>query len=552
MKLKQIIVPAVASLLVLAACGGTTSSSEGVSSEASSSLVDSEEAEAAELALRQLPYGTQSNPGMQDRTFDVLTSVSAKGYTFKLNTKVEEVTPYEGSSVTLTTVTPKNRVVGVNKYTDGETQKEFTGAFAFNGKYSTVSFTTATNIDKDGYYGLMFFETEPEALNSDKTNIDYGVVPVTGKTYKFGAYHGGTGEYLYSLGDVDGNYGASTKSWAEATEFQVEAMDDGGYAIKIVSKGHKNEGKYISLVRSSDNKYTNVIYDATEPFSFSITQDPSKTTAVVKAGGKNPDAPNAYALWKITAEAIGSAGTVLATSSWNIRIDPATVYTIAQIFSEGVKSGDVFYTYGYVVGSYANDSRYVWIRDGNNGMTIYGTSLKNYKLEAGDLVRINGEYSPYSGLPEIKPNSVEIIDADYDAYAAAVVNSKDPIDLNGMKVSDLTSANISVPVTVDAKISSVDFGWNTKAEDLAKYPDGERKYTIDLTFGDGQTIEVHGEEDKDGKALLDAVFTTDKSSGKNVAVSDLTVGTEVTVSGILGYYKGYQIINAAFTPKASA
>ena len=551
MKLKHIIVPA-AALLVLAACGPTTSSSDATSSEppASSSEADPEKA-AAELALRRLPYDIQSNPGMQGRTFDIVTTSTVDGYTFDIETTVEETQAYPGSSVELETVPPFNALIGSLDYEteDGGTAT-YTGYMGVYGTFSTVSLSGTDYIGSAGNYGLFFFESEPDAINEDKTNVDYGVVPEEGKTYKLGVYHGHdkVNSYLYVTGEYSGSnsqYLATSTTFAEGLDWEVSFDEEGKVAIKAVTEGYANEGKYLGLRRNGN--FTNMFFDNADPFYWTIQQNPESVTAVVTAGATSEEATVSYALWSLTANVIGSSGEVLATKSWNIRIDPLVLMNIADIFTNGTASGDVIVTYGYVVGQYANDERYLWIRDGNYGMTVYGTSVKNYDFEVGDLIRVSGEYSPYNGLPEIMPNNIEVVTPDEDAFAAAVVKSDDPIDLNA--TPSLTSANISVPVTVDATISALDLYWDDPNDD---YPEGERQYTIDITYNDGETIEIHGEEDKDGKDLLDAIFTTDASSGENVAVTDLEVGMEVTVEGIIGCYNGYQIINATITPKASA
>ncbi len=541
MKLKHIIVPA-AALLVLAACGPTTTSDSSSSETPVSSSEADPEKDAAELALRRLPYDIQSNPGMQGRSFDIVTSATVDGYTFDIETTVEETQAYPGSSVELETVPPFNALIG--------TVDSYNGYMGVYGSYDTVSLSGTDYIGSAGNYGLFFFENEPEAINEGKTNIDYGVLPEEGKTYKLGVYHGSdkVNSYLYVTGEYSGSasqYLATTKTFAEGLDWEVSFDEDGKVAMKAVTEGYEYEGMYLGL--RPNGKYTNMFFDNADPFYWTIQQNPESVTAVVTAGATSEEATVSYALWSLTANVIGSSGDVLATKSWNIRIDPLVLMNIADIFTNGTASGDVIVTYGYVVGQYANDERYLWIRDGNYGMTVYGTSVKDYDFEVGDLIRVSGEYSPYNGLPEIMPNNIEVVTPDADDFAAAVVKSDDPIDLNANP--SLTSANISVPVTVDATISALDLYWEDPNDD---YPEGERQYTIDITYNNGDTIEIHGEEDKDGKDLLDAIFTTDASSGKNVAVTDLEVGMEVTVDGIIGSYNGYQIINATITPKASA
>lgn len=549
MKLKHIIVPA-AALLVLAACGPTTTSDSSSSETPVSSSEADPEKDAAELALRRLPYDIQSNPGMQGRTFDIVTSATVDGYTFDIETTVEETQAYSGSSVELETVPPFNALIGTIEYETGEgtaTDTKYMGAY---GTYDTIALSTTDFIGSSGSYGLFFYESEPEAINEGKTNIDYGVLPEEGKTYKLGLYHGNNkvNSYIYVTGEYSGSasqYLATSTTFAEGLDWEVSFDKDGKVAMKAVTEGYEYEGMYLGLRRNGN--YTNMFFDNADPFYWTIQMNPESVTAVVTAGATSEEATVSYALWTLTANVIGSSGDVLATKSWNIRIDPLVLMNIADIFTNGTASGDVIVTYGYVVGQYANDERYLWIRDGNYGMTVYGTSVKDYDFEVGDLIRVSGEYSPYNGLPEIMPNNIEVVTPDADDFAAAVVKSDDPIDLNA--TPSLTSANISVPVTVDATISALDLYWDDPNED---YPEGERQYTIDITYNNGDTIEIHGEEDKDGKDLLDAIFTTDASGDKNVAVTDLEVGMEVTVDGIIGCYNGYQIINATITPKASA
>ncbi len=577
MKLKKHIVPAAALLLALAACEPPAASSSSSSSPLPP--VDPEVA-AAELALERLPYGSQAEPGMQGRTFDLVDTIEVNGYTFDIEYTMEEKQGYPGTSYEETYEREINAIYSEFKYTDGEgkevTEEKYMGTYSY---FSTISLSNSSYIGGSGQLYLAFYETEPAAVDEEGSNIDYGVLPENGKTYRLGLYqpNADTAAYYYVTGELTGSssqYLATTTTWADAMTYVVEAGDDGMYAVKADKDGYTNDGKYLGLRRNRN--YTNMFFDFADPYYWETYHVDSKHTITLEPGIVDPTSENDFALYALKATIKDEAGELLASKDFNVRVDPLVMMSLADIFENNVASGEVFVTFGYVVGGYENDSRYLWIRDGNVGMTVYGSLSGKWvgddtKADVGDLVRVLGEYSPYNGLPEIAVDSIEVITPESDHYtdndiAATVTKGDGPVAITAE--TELTSSMISLPVTISGTITIEVDDPATEDENEASlyfetpdkdYPDGERKYDITLTYGEGKSIVLHGEEDKDGKDLLDDIFTitgeytVNKVDGKDVvtdtraAVTSLKTGDKVTVEGILGNYNGYQILNSVIT-----
>ena len=516
MKLKKTIAPLAASLLLLAACGPTGTSTSSLSSRpvASSSSVDPLQA-AAQNALGRLGslLQDQGQAGLHDRTFELSTSIESDGYDFDVaySLAANPSYVYEGCEATLFTV--ENQICGT--IVDGEDTYDF--YLATSGNFDTLSPTYQSNYSDIGRFTAHLFASEPT------TTTDSGVALAAG-TYKLGFYQKTLGKWLYFNGLMDGYYYGSTETYADAAEITVEAME-GGFSLKITKmipstpetsseSSVDNTGKYLAITRSGS--HNNVVISDT---AFAWTQGQSHTYVTTTVVEEDPELGEGPAVYILTGD-LYNGGDKVASDTWNIRIDPLKITKLADVPS--MTSGSAVVTYGIYTGGYNSgaysDKRYHWVADGEAGMTIYGEIDKNIKV--GDILKISGEYSPYSGLPEIAPTSVEVVDPKEDSNAAAV-KAAVTIEYTGQ---ELTSSMISLPIKATGEIAS-----GSASGD---------KYSFSLKISEGVAIDLYGENDKDGADGFKAM-------------SALKTGDKVTINGWLGNHNGtYQII--AGTPTTAA
>lgn len=140
-------------------------------------------------------------------------------------------------------------------------------------------------------------------------------------------------------------------------------------------------------------------------------------------------------------------GEVKASEDFNILVKAITVYTIQDIY--GLTEGTVV-TYGIFTGYYGTDYQ-AMIGDGDYGLTLY--QFKAYDgMAVGDYVKVSGTVSPYSGLIELKPATIE------KATAADCPNVKTPTALavDSTNAPALTAKMASRAITVaDGLVTSV-------------------------------------------------------------------------------------------------
>lgn len=490
MKLKKTLIPLAASLLALAACGGTETSSPASSSA-------DPIAAAAQTAVSRLGgvLQDQGQPGLYDRTFEIQNTITVDDYTFDLSYTIEQNADYVVEGCDAVVFSAENTIataMGNSEY-----------FLATSSNYDTISPTGTGSLSDYGRFAAHLYTVEPTEAT------DAGVALSEG-TFKIGFYQRTLGKWFYLNGLMDDRYYDTTEAFADAADFTVAAME-GGYSIKIAKMGAgtetDNTGKYLAM-HLVDEKYNNLTI-ADEAWAWYATDD--HTYVVTTSTEQTPDTGDGPAVFTLKGS-VSYEGTELATGHWNIRIDLLKITALKDVPS--LPSGSTLITYGIYTGGYNSGdyshSRYHWVANGDAGMTLYGAV--DSKIKVGDILKISGEYSPYSGLPEIAPTAVEVVDPKTDANAAAVQEAV-TINYTGQ---ELTSSMISLPIVATGEIASGSAG--------------AEKYDFTLKISDTVSIELYGENDKDGKEGF-------------AAMSTVKVGDKVTINGWLGNHNGkYQII----------
>jgi hypothetical protein len=230
-----------------------------------------------------------------------------------------------------------------------------------------------------------------------------------------------------------------------------------------------------------------------------------------------------YVVFKLTADlylgATGKAGstwkggTKYASTTFNIRCDPISVVTIKDI--PNLNSGDAICTYGIVTGKYDADNSYLWVGDGESGITAYGPSA----LPAvGTVVKVYGSYSPYGGLPEFAKGCTVVTSTKEEA-ATQGVTLADPVVLAWDGTYTFTPKDSSRQMTCSGSVKSV-------------VPStGSDSLTVTITVG-GKDLPIWVDSGKIG--------TTKLNAWKAVKVGD-----NLKLSGWLSISSSvYQLINA--------
>lgn len=198
-----------------------------------------------------------------------------------------------------------------------------------------------------------------------------------------------------------------------------------------------------------------------------------------------------------------------------------------------VKVGEWVRLRGYITGHFDQgtnkDNQHVYagtyIADGDRAIMLYAGQLSNLwydgdtpLLKIGDLIEILGEYAPYNGLAEVKPNTVEIVE------------------------------DSSILEPVDLVIDDPATQWNKTYLDGH---DGRMTQFDNLIFksADLKTVSEHGElkftaQGTNVEVLIYVNYhigTVEKQKIHNL-VADWTVGvTKINFHGILSWYNSPQL-----------
>lgn len=337
---------------------------------------------------------------------------------------------------------------------------------------------------------------------------------------------------------------SSSSSQAVSSSSIDPVVTAGTQAIKMlnydtqITKGLAS--RTVSLV-------TQIKYDATYTFTvtYSIVQDTAYTGAsgtieadndpdlekpvanmVLVAPTYLSDNKNEYVLFTLTAHLMYNGKEVL-THDYPVHVAPVQYKHIKDI--GGLDSGTAIITFGYVTGKYANTKDYLWVGDGEAGITAYGPSAI---FDAGTLVKITGSYSPYSGLAEFaKGCKVEAADATDPYLIDMAVTKPTVLEYTGQTLS---TKDQSREIKLTGKIIS-------KTVAGTAYPsidDEKGRVNFYVQVGTGDTakdILVYAEKAKMGDAAY-AKFNS----------TSVVVDKTVTVEGWLGFYNDFQVVSPSF------
>ncbi|MFA6376996.1 MAG: hypothetical protein WCW63_00065 [Acholeplasmataceae bacterium] len=192
-------------------------------------------------------------------------------------------------------------------------------------------------------------------------------------------------------------------------------------------------------------------------------------------------------------------GQDVGSKSWNCLVIAADAVTgtFSEIKSTAV-SGDYAYFTGRVSGWYqfGPDESYrgIFLSDGSDGIMLYAGSISTaffsdseVLINKGDVISVYGLVSPYSGLFEVKPNSITKI------TDPTTIASIAPLSYQTVGVTDITSGTtvltgnfVSVPGLTLKTVPTLTVGshWTVVAQDASG-----NELTIYVNYHVGETAQ---------------------------------------------------------------
>jgi hypothetical protein len=130
-------------------------------------------------------------------------------------------------------------------------------------------------------------------------------------------------------------------------------------------------------------------------------------------------------------------------TQYNIKVNAISQCAIADLYGASLfVKGVAVETYGYYTGTYNPDDPYngVFVSDGDAGVQLYGLSKLPSGIKEGDLVKVSGKTSPYSGVAELAaPLSMTIVD-------------KAPFAVTSAKTIEFTESTVLVQKNISNKL----------------------------------------------------------------------------------------------------
>lgn len=233
---------------------------------------------------------------------------------------------------------------------------------------------------------------------------------------------------------------------------------------------------------------------------------------------------------------VNFTSTLTATISWdgysedfswtiNVKFQEYTPISLEAFrVNGGVSSGGYIKTAGYITGKFSDTYAGVFIASGEKAVMLYAGNLEalmtSTSAQIGDLVVVKGQYSPYNGLAEIKPATMQVVES---APSGLTVNT--PVDLT-IAASGWSTAALA---SNDSRIT------NMNDLTLVSVPT--------LTVGSHWTIVFKTSTNVTVNVYVNYHVGSDVQNAIKNLLSSATAGTSVFnfVGGILSWYNAPQL-----------
>ena len=214
--------------------------------------------------------------------------------------------------------------------------------------------------------------------------------------------------------------------------------------------------------------------------------------------------------------------------SWNINVtfNSYTTVSLEKFRTDGgVASGGYVRTAGYITAKYYDTYAGVFIASGTKAVMLYAGNLESLMsstgAQIGDMVEVKGQYSPYNGLAEVKPDVMKVIttvpsDLEVKTPETMEIATSD-WSIASMNKNDCRIANMS-----NLKLSS---------------------WTGSLTVGSHWTILFKTSDNKDVNIYINYHIGSEEQGKLKTKLEAATKGTTVFnfVGGIVSWYNAPQL-----------
>ena len=402
-------------------------------------------------------------------------------------------------------------------------------------KYDTIEVEGVDSLGSSDYYAVHLYDSETgkpsadiedgEALPDGHYEGQAGVEPEVGKDYTLGVYHANKGYYVYVDGtivDSNGNRFQSTKAYADAATVTVEEGTTAGTIALKVEDGYLAAGAY------TDGQGGEKVAAAITETKFDWTYDEEYKTVVGTVNGKTYyfGVYGTYDTISVSsASYLGADGnhpvqfyTAEPTAVFVPNTDdlpdvelPAEATNIAGAYEKTL--GESVAVVAYISGRFSEDDRYLFLADGDLGLSVYNKNLGlTSSFTAGKVVLVEGKLAEYQGYWQISNAT------------ATLINDSDDDIVKGLETPATLVYDGSTPIEL------TDYGRPIEATGTVASAELDGSYfDIDLTVGAG-SIPVHYESGKSGEAGF-------------AEIQKIAVGDNVTFKGILSAYNGAQIVD---------
>lgn len=236
-----------------------------------------------------------------------------------------------------------------------------------------------------------------------------------------------------------------------------------------------------------------------------------------------------------------------ASKSFNVKVSAKAYIALSKVYE--AKDGETVTTRGYVELVNSN-SNIITVSSGTSSVALYTTTASYYSgdkaLKSGDLIEVSGEVDIYSGLYELKPSAITVLEED-DSTAKPVA-----LTLGGKTDLEDKATIQSRKASAEGYLSALSFTHNkTNSKKTRTYELIDATVIVGSADEGWQSVSIHLESDRlyDADSIL-ASWKYDATEGK-FGDDAPKVGDKVSFEGYMDWYNAAQVGNATLKSKAA-
>lgn len=351
---------------------------------------------------------------------------------------------------------------------------------------------------------------------------------------------------ILGLASCGGNNNPTTTSDQTTESASVDTTDYASLGAAAINNISASFDKWTSGITSKQSLSTeSKVTDNGKEYNFAITYTVSAEAAAylsIAEDGKTLkvtcDSEDHSFKNAVTAHA-SINGSEKASKSFNVKVSAKTYIDLAKVYE--AKDGDTVTTRGYVE-VLNKSSSIITVSAGTSSIAVYTTKADYYtSLKAGDLVEITGEVDIYSGLYELKPTALNVLDEEDESVPAPVA-----LTVGGKTDLDDEATVQSRKGIVEGYFKSIT-GEHKTRKSGGEYEMVEAVVYVGSATDGWQSIKIHLESDKlTDSTLVSTWGYSYDADNKKVVWTDKKPeeGKKIKATGYMGWYNGAQLTNA--------